>query len=266
MSARKTTLSYSAFALDSNDLLAYLTSSSFSVDPTLVNGAGVADTNEVNVWAGAKGTFTAKVNYSASAVPATNLNVTAFTVGGTAYLGDLRSGSLKFSNPSAEGKGLADKFAYPNAVGGRSIEFTGSLLVPSATVLHALMTKAASATVSDKSVAMSLTIGSETYACNMVLGNVTHQGERGGLQELSVTMKGAAAPSSPTGTTIYGVAITGDAILSLQLDTEAGQYGTSGTPLPCFCSGLDISFSDGAIVETSLTLEVQGTPTVTTSS
>lgn len=266
MSARKTALQFSAFTLDGTDLLAALVSANFTIDSTTPNGAGIADTYEKPVWAGGKGTFTAKLNHTASAAPTSNLSITAFGIGGTSYLADLRTGSIKVSNPSAEGKGIADKFAYPNAVGGRTIEITGTLLVPSATVLNALMTKASSATIADHSMAFTMTIGSDTFTFDAMLASCAHSGERGGLQELNVTLRGTATPSSPTGSGIYGVAITGDALLSLVLDTEAGQYGTSGSPLSCFVSGLDISFNDGAINEATFTLEVQGTPTVTTSS
>lgn len=266
MSDRKASYQFSAFSMDGVDLLAFLTSSDFGIGATRPNGAGIADDFEMAVWAGGKGTFTAKINHSASAAPTTNLSITAFGIGGTSYLGDLRSGSLKISVPSSEGKGIADKFAYPNRVGGRKFDVSGSLLVPSATTVHTLMSKAASVTPSDHDQAFTMTIGSDTFTCDMVLGDVNHKGERGGLQEVSVNMSGKATPSSPTGSGIYGVAITGNALLSLVLDTEAGQYGTSGTPLSCLVTGLDISFNDGAINEATFTLEVQGTPTVTASS
>lgn len=264
MSARRTGLAFSAFSLDTVDLLAVLTSAQVSIDGVILNGAGIAEQFEKGIWAGGKGTVTCKIEHTTSSVPSTNLNVTAFSLGGSSYLGDLRTGTIRQTNPSAEGKGLADKWSFPNAVGGRKYELSGTLLVPSATALHALMTAAGSETIGDHTIATTMTIGSDTFACSCAIQNATHTGERGGLQEVSISLTGAATPGT-VGSGLYGVAITGDALLSLVLDTEAGQYGTSGTPLTCFVSSMEISFADGQIVETSLTLEVQGRPTPTTS-
>jgi hypothetical protein len=80
-----------------------------------------------------------------------------------------------------------------------------------------------------------------------------------------VKLEGADDVSSG-GTGIYATAFTGDAVLSLVLDTEAGQYGTSGTPLVGIITSMQISFALDQIVEVSITLEIQGKPTVTTSS
>ena len=265
MGARKTGLDISAFSLDGSDLLATLTSVSIAINGVEVNGSGIADQFVTAIWAGGKGTITAKLNHQTSGAASTNLNVTAWSVGGTSYVGDLRSGSIKITNPSTEVKGISDKWSYPQAVGGRSMEISGQLMVPAATVLNALMTKASSATVSDHTLAFTSTIGGDTFAVDTILLNATHSAERGEVQQLDVQLKSSGTPSG-TGSGIYTVAITGDALLSIVLDTEAGQYGTGGAALVALVTSMDITFSDGAVVEVSLTLEVQGQPTVTASS
>ena len=265
MGARKTGLDIAVFSLDGSDLLAQLTSVSMSIDGTILNGSGIADQFVTAIWAGGKGTITAKINHLTSTAPSTNLNVTAWSVGGTSYVGDLRSGSLKFTNPSQEAKGIADSWAYPQAVGGRAMEGSGSLQVASATLLHGLMQKAASATVGDHTLAFTMTIGADTFAGDVVIGNATHAAERGGIQEVNVSFQSKTTPST-VGSGIYATCITGDALFSIVLDTKAGQYGTSGAALVGFVSSLDISFSDGAIVEATITMEIQGQPTATTSS
>ena len=265
MGARKTSLSVSAFTLDGTNLLANLTSASFSIDGKTVDGAGLADAFQDLLWTGGKGTGTFSINHWTSGAPSTNLSVTAWSIGGSSLLGDLQSGSLNIANPIKDVSGYSDVWEYPQAMRGRAWTLQGSLFVPEATTRHMLIEKAMSATPADHYLASIITVGADTFEATMVLNNATHSVASGEPQNLSVNMGSKGTPIS-SGTGIYAVIGSGDALLSLVLDTEAGQYGTGGAALVGVVTSLDMKFEKNAVVSSNITMEIQGSPTVTASS
>ena len=173
---------------------------------------------------------------------------------------------MRVTNGTRDGSGIADKFKFPNAVDSQ-FEVQATLLIPSATVLHAIMVDAASATVAHKAMAFTMTIGGVEVTCNCVLVSARHSASRGELQTIDVTLRSQGTPTKPvTAGSIYTMAITGSAATTFWLDTEAGQYGLTGAKLPAICTECSFSFSNGSIVENDFTFEIQGAPTLTTSS
>ena len=59
----------------------------------------------------------------------TGLDFSAFTIGGTAYIGDIENCEVQVQNKTAEGKGVAEIDDWPVLVGRKS-SFTGVLEIP----------------------------------------------------------------------------------------------------------------------------------------
>ncbi len=134
----------------------------------------------------------------------TNLNLTAFTVGGTAYLATVDSVSFSGSMAHAEGKGAADFWEFPNVV---SAGFSGKarLKVPAAD-LPALDALAADATVAGNYLAISATLNGVVVTIPVAITMFTRELPIDDIQYFSIDFVGrdpltGTYPTAPTGTT-----------------------------------------------------------------
>lgn len=109
-------------------------------------------------------------------------DVSVFTLGGSAFLGDMINATHEVEIKTVEGKGIADTDDYPVAVG-RSLTITGELMI-SGTVN--LMGTANSST---PWVAFTSTTGAGSYTGTAQIMNISHKVERENEQTFNVTLK-----------------------------------------------------------------------------
>lgn len=201
-----------------------------------------------------------------------NLDVAAYTVAGTSFLGDLRSGSLKMSTKKTEGSGLADLYKYPT-LNTRRWEIDTDLFIPSSSLVLARMTKALSSSEFDSDCSIALTLGKNAghdqsiFTAPMTQKSITHGLKVGDVQGYKVSFgpQGApTTPASPDTSNIWEVALAGGALGAIFVDSATGKYGTSIAPLPVAITDASISFADSQILMSDFTFEVQGTPTYAT--
>lgn len=266
MGAVKTALHTAAFNADGTDLLGILQSWEVSIEDDLQDGKSIVSAYEFNQIVKAGATLRAKLLQDGTGQRTTSLDVTVFSIDGSSVLGSLESGSVKITNQTADGSGLADLWKFPVAVGS-SIEISASLKIPYASASSSILTDAASSAVADRNMAFTMTVGGIPVTCNCILQSARHSGERGGLQMIDVVLKGRGTPSAPTSpASIYVTAITGSAYALVWLDTGAGTYGTSSVKLPSIITDCSFTFSNGSIVENDFTFAIQGAPTYGASS
>lgn len=256
MSARKTSLNVSAFSLDGTSMLGLFQALDFEIEPTLQDGRGGADAYAFNQMTKRRSRHTFEILQDGSGQRTTNLDVTLFTVGATAMLGQLKSGSLRVTNNHGDGSGLADYDEYPNAFDS-VLEIQGQFLIPSADSAIALMGDANSDTLSDRNKTVSVTVGGIAYVAPMILGAVKHSVKRSDFQMLDITLTSRGSATGPTGSNLYVTAITGDALITVAATTGAGAYGGTG-----IISSLDVTLQDGQIVSNSGTVDLQGKWTI----
>lgn len=152
---------------------------------------------------------------------------------------------------------FADMDEFPNATG-TTLEAQGELLV---TTSAALVVTGVTGAKADLEVAVTVTAGGITFTCDMTLSAASQRSERGAIQKYSVTLRGRAAPSAPTGTaSIFsiGVASGQDAIISLVSNTGGNQFGIGANTVDALITSGRLTFSDGAIITEDYEFAVQG--------
>jgi hypothetical protein len=256
MSARKTSLHVTAWTLDSADFLGLFQALDFEIEPTLQDGRGGASASAFNQMTKRRSRHAFEILQDGSGQRTTNLDVTLFTVGATAMLGQLKSGSLRILNNHGDGSGLADKDEFPNAMD-CSIEVQASFLIPSADSAIALMADANNDTLSNRNKTVSITVGGIAYVVPMILGTAKHSAKRSDFQMLDITLSSRGAATGPTGSNLYVSTVTGDALITVAATTGAGAYAGTG-----LISSLDVSLQDGQIVSNSGVIDMQGKWTI----
>lgn len=259
MSARKTSLSMSAYTLDGNDHLGDLRVFGLDLSPTMVASQGLAATSAYNQETKRKATHTFELFKDNSGPKLSNLDVSVWNPAGSSLLGDIKSGTLSLKIPTGDGSGGADGWQYANVVGARDVMVDTQQLIPSSATLVDLLTKAMSGTLADRVMsAVSLTFGSDlAFVFPATMGDVNLSSEFEGFQTYSTKfLQRGALATKPTGTTLYGVAFAGDALISLAATTGHGALAAVGV-----ISTMDIKFSDGQVTSVGGTLELQGAPT-----
>ena len=115
-----------------------------------------------------------------------NFDVSVFTIGGTAYLGDLENATLTVNVDSEEAKGIADEWNYAWATAkGWTIEADTFVATTAAT-----LTDAASG---DALVTVAFTSGGNTYSGNALIKSATHSVGRASLQRQKFSLEGQGA-------------------------------------------------------------------------
>lgn len=111
----------------------------------------------------------------------TGVNVSVFTLGGNALVGELTNATMEMNVATAESKGVADWWNDPQAVGA-ALRITGELQA-SGTI--ALMGTAAT---TNPVVSFTATTSARTYTGTAVISSIAHRVEREGLQTYNVTL------------------------------------------------------------------------------
>lgn len=246
----------SAYTLDGTSMLGIFQALSFDIEPTLQDGRGGASAYEFNQMTKRRARHTFEILQDGSGQRTTNLDVTLFTVGATAMLGQLKSGSIRLTNNHGDGSGLADYDEYPNAFDS-SLEIDGMFLIPSVDSAIALMGDANSDTLSNRNKTVSVTVGGVAYVAPMIIGTASHSSRRSDFQMLNITLRSRGSATGPAAADLYTSAVTGDALITVAATSGAGAYGGTG-----IISSLDVRLEDGQIVSNSGTIDIQGKWTI----
>ena len=113
-------------------------------------------------------------------------NVTVWSLGGSAVVGQLHNAEMEFEVKTAEAKGISDTDDWPQEVG-RAFTVRGEMeIIGSAFAMG-------TANSSTPTLVLAFTTGAATYAGTAVLTRASHRVERDGLQMLNVELKGRGA-------------------------------------------------------------------------
>jgi len=226
----------------------------FNWEVVTAQGRAVAQRHQLEIPAKKKMDFSIDELLTASSIRQTGLNITVFTVGGTAYLGRLRSGSIKFTTETDEGSGAADLWQFPFAVG-TNYEVSGEIQIASSASFSQLIAAAGTAGLL---VTVNISLAGSVFAAPMTLTTSGHKIMVGKVQYESITLKNRGLPTTVTGNPVLASIGLGTSVVTYNAAT--GGLTASGSAL---ITDTNISFGDGVITSASHTFANQGTPTVT---
>lgn len=257
MSLPLTDLSCRAFSLDSGDYLGLLKVATPAVDTDVVDARGMERyAYNLVTKIGQKLSYTVEM-LGAASIPATNLDISLWNIGGTAFLGVFRSGSISVTNATKEASSAAGKFKIPVFVGGTDVEIQSDLMVFTIAVLNTLI----AGTISSFSVTALLAYGGQTFSAPMVMTAGSMKIERGEVSMENVTMKLQGTPTSPADSSLLGIALLGSGAIGFALDTGGSTYETGGGQV-ALMTRFSTRFADAAVIEMEGELMVQGAMTV----
>lgn len=110
-------------------------------------------------------------------------DVTAFTLGGSAMVGQMQNAEMTINVKTAEAKAVNDTDDWPQQVG-RGGEIRGEMMIFAAGSAALLGT----ANSSNPAVAFTFATGANQYSGTAVITSVSHRTERDGLQVYNVSM------------------------------------------------------------------------------
>jgi hypothetical protein len=242
------------------NLLSDTMGGTLTLNNVLVNAQGITSLAEQNEAQAASAVLELRAKSTATnAVRAQDLTV--FTVGGTAYLADLRGFNLGLSFTHDEGKGVGSKWLEPNVVG---VGYSGDaeLLIDNgaANALQVLGFGTDAATALD--VALAFTLNSVAFSFPMVIASTALGFERQQLQRLNVNFSGNGLESANTGVTSLLAAAVNDPRTFVQaIVTNSATNGRTYTGNYVFDS-VQIAIQDQNIVETTYRLRSTGAVTI----
>lgn len=199
-------------------------------------------------------------------------NCTAFSIGGTSYLGQLRSYSLSGSYEHRQQGGTGEKYKRQQ-VTAKDYQITVNLDVAT-TMSYTLMNFLAGSDFTGASKTVLITVNGVTVTIPMNLNQGTLAAQRYELQELALSFDGAdpgssAYPTLPTGTTtILEKALntpTAELSFAFQnaLSGDTGGFNGSGTAV---FDSFSFKVNDGQLVEETYSFMTTGTITMAASS
>jgi len=205
MSARATILDLSAFTIGGTSQLATIRDVAYSVTPEHVEGKPIVRMGGSAQPVKRSATVsTPLMTVVSDPTKVTNLNISAFSIGGVDTLANLIGGSFSGSFSLAEGKGVADEWAYPHVVG-KDYAATIRIGVP-ATIAMGIPTAVHAATTASLPMVFTITISSVAVTLPMLIANYRHLFTENDIQVLEVELVGRSPdtgtyPTAPTGTT-----------------------------------------------------------------
>lgn len=266
--SEKTGLNVSLFTLGApgseGSYLASLKTVAIRAENQIVDARGIADAFEFNqvVKQGQSVDFTVHLARGDSADPRrrlTNLDVTVWTLDGTDYAGQIRSGEISVSVPVQDRSALKNLERFPVPVGGIQAELrTEMIVIDSAVMTQQLLTSP----ISGFHVTVGISYGLSSLSLPMMFQSASHRIERGELQveEAVLQLRGTPTPSEQL--TLLGAVLGGATRFGFELNSGAGHYGTSAASgdIPAqvaILTDLRVKFKAGAVIEMDGTLEVQ---------
>jgi hypothetical protein len=237
--------------------LAYLRAFAMSAENDQKDGSGVGDRYEfmMNVKQGQPMDFTVFVKGS-GVEPLTNLDITLYSIGGTAYLGSVRGGSIEATTTYKEGSGIASAYKYPVAAKTKVIVLTKKLVLTDVSFLSTLLTGA----VSTFDVTASITFGGSAFSMPMTLRSAKHTIDREETQFEDVILTPKGAPTGPADNSLLGNVLLGTSQVALAVDTGHGQYNTAEAAW-ALITKLTTKFEDANCIEQSGQFQFQGPAT-----
>jgi hypothetical protein len=229
-------------------------------DNDQVDAAGLADRYELamNVKQGQTIDFTTFLEGSAEPV-LTNLDVSLWELGGTNYLGSIRSGKLEVTTVGKESSGIASAYKSPSATR-TSVRLTTQKLVLSNV---AFVGQLISGTVASFDVAASVTWGTAAFVMPMTIKSAKHTVAREEMQFEEVVCVGKGSPTGPSDNSLLGNILLGAAQVALAIDTGGGQYDT-GSGMWALITKLTTEFADANCIEQTGQFVFQGPATFAT--
>jgi hypothetical protein len=274
MAIPATSLALSTVTINSLNLLELTQDLDIMAQNTLVNAKGAADRYVQNQITKQKQsiTFTGhwnNVNLTPN-IKATNLSIGIFTLGGTAYVGYLKSGSIEVTTSGPEVSGIAQLEEYPLPTS-TDFSITGDIQIVSADALNYLNLTAVEGGFG-VTVAISWAVGGtgagEAITFDGILSSTSHKVSRDQAQIENVTIKLQDVNTAPTvkyngtneTTSILYAAMLGTAVTTFDIDTGVNIYQNqaSGSGSTALISRYSVRFADKQVIMQSFTLEMQG--------
>lgn len=262
MPARKDALDFSVFNIDGSTLLAHLRSFDFEPNIMAEDGKGIAARYGTEVRTKRENRFTATLVRDSSGRK-TNLDISVFTVGASALVGQLKGGSFEYTNVLKDGSGVLDFDTFPNATA-THYSAEGRLQVTTNAELIKLL--ANSITGADFEVVVQITLGGITINCPMLMKGGGHSIQPEEIQEYRVTFGPRGTPTAPTGSASLfakGIASDQTGAVVLRANTGGNQYGeVIGGDINALIASGKLSFEDAAIIKEDYGFWVQDRPNV----
>lgn len=207
-------------------------------------------------------------------IEASTLSVGLWTLGGTAYIGAMKSGSLDISNkgPDVSGFAVLNEFVVPTETdwtvsSGIMVVTQDALSYLNGTAVEGGFALQASIQWAKGGVAVG-----EGVVLPCILKSTKQSVTRGGVQMEDCVLRASAgvaqtAPtvkyngSNETASLIY-LALLGGAVCSATVDFGTNEYVAAGPPYGVI-TRLNYRFADKALIEQSGTIEIQGALTIT---
>ena len=253
----KTSLNVSAFALGGTDSLAILKTYGLMADNDQVDAGGLANRYEyhLNAKQGQQIDFVVW-QLNGSGVPSTNLDVSLWTYGSTAYLGRLRSGAINVTTTTKEASGIAMARKSPQSVR-TTYEVTADFMVVSYPEITSSIIVDGATITFDATV--QITVGGVAFSAPMTVKSTKFAIDRGELQMENVTMSSKGTPTGPTDGSLLALILTGTALISISIDTSGKTISAANNAL---ITKLNVPFADGALIEMQGSLNLLGGSTV----
>jgi hypothetical protein len=276
MSLPATSLALTTVTINSLNLLELTQDLDIMAQNTLVNTKGAADRYVQNQITKQKQTITFNGHWNnANLTPnikATNLSIGLYTLGGTAYVGYLKNGSIEITTSGPEVSGIAQLEEVPVPT---STDFTvtGDIQIATQDALNYLNMTAVEGGFG-VTVAISWAIGGsslgEAITFDGILSSTSHKVSRDQAQMENVTIKLMDTVNTPTvkyngtneTTSILYAAMLGTAVSTFDIDTGVNLYNNNSGQT-AMISRYSVRFADKQVITQSFTLEVQGGMAVT---
>jgi hypothetical protein len=226
-------------------MLGVLKAFSASADNDQVDSGGLADRYErmMNVKQGQTIDFSTYLAGNSQPV-LTNLDIALWELGGTDYLGSIRSGKLEVTTESREASGIASAYRSPSATRTKVRLHTQKLVVSNVAFMGTLLAGA----TGSFDVTASVTWGDVAFSMPMTLRSGKHRIEREEMQMEEVVCTGKGTPTGPSDHSLLGNVLLGTGQVALAIDTGGGQYNT-GSAKYALITKLSTTFRDAECIE-----------------
>lgn len=253
----------SAYTLDGTNYLGQLTAHDFDIAISEVDGSGGAASDEIATEVQRATTYNFSLNvFNGSAAPMTSAQIATETVDGRDVKGVCKTFTVAVNNRTEDGAGHGDLDTYPVATK-RKVTVNMAEVIDLATVTPELIEAANSATPADRQMVVSIIFGEGiTLTMPMQLNKAQESESNGALTKVDASFSKRGAITSPvSGTTIYHVALIGDALVSLVWTKTIGATDRTYSAVGVI-SSLTITVEHGQITKAQGTLAIQGPATI----
>jgi hypothetical protein len=252
-SPKKTSLNLTTALVNALDVKEQLQRLTLGGDGTTVDARGIADRYHLNQMTKQKQTVEFMYHWfnSSTGQEATNLDISLWSIGGSAFLAELKSGNFSVENPPIETSGIAELYEYAQTTSTNVVVTTNKLIISSASLTTAFLT----GSVPSMSVTVNITFAGESISIPGLLkaAKVTINRGDATMEDVTIELQGTPTTPGDTSSLIY-TALIGSALVPFNFNTGVGTFSAVTAAI----TKLDIRFADKALIEQNLTLELQG--------